>query len=131
MSNKWEYKECFIKTYMEEEWSGHYEVTNGDIVLCTIDDPEDITETENTLQHVANALNNSGCKFYVNTAAETNLHNENMLLRMALEQIRDSPVPSNEAEAFSWVETATQLVIDALKTKTNDNGQQDTGTNKG
>lgn len=119
MSNKWEYKEYFSKGYMEDDYSGHYEVTNGDISLCTTDDPEDISDTQHTLDRVVAALNDSGCKFYVNTAAELNLHNENMLLRMALEQIRDSPPPTNESEMVVWIGDVMQLVIDALKPKIN------------
>lgn len=129
MSNKWEYKEYFRKGYMEDDYSGHYEVTNGDISLCTTDDPEDITANENTLHVVATALNLSSCKFWVNTSAELNLHNENMLLRMALEQIRDSPPPTNEAEMAAWIGEVMQLVIDALKFKSKDNDER--GTNKG
>lgn len=117
MSNKWEYKECFSKGYMEDDWSGHYEVTNGDIALCTIDDPEDITETENTLQRVASALNESGCKFYVNTAAELNLHNENMILRGILEDILQLETHDDIIEA----------VTEALKLLKQTNGQNNAG----
>lgn len=82
----WQYKENFYQTG-GDNWDGHYEVTNGDISLCTTDDPEDITETENTLQRVANALNESGCNFYVNTTTEHALFIENELLKAALEDI--------------------------------------------
>lgn len=130
--NKWEYKECFSKGYMEDDYSGHYEVTNGDIALCTIDDPEDITETANGLQLVAKALNESGCKFFVNTSAETTLHNENMLLRMALEDIAEGncdyedqnfkPIHSAEYKACKAKEA-----LKSIKKLTNDT----TGTHKG
>lgn len=83
----WRYEEHFHRVPMSEDFDGHYEVTNGNISLCTSDDPEDITETENTLHRVASALNESGCKFYCNTATEHALHIENMLLRAALEEI--------------------------------------------
>lgn len=137
MSKKWEYKECFSKGYMEDDWSGHYEVTNGDIALCTIDDPEDTTETANSLQLVAKALNESACKFYVNTASELSLHNENMLLRMALEDIKDKaasgifphlPVETMGAQMCIEIE---KIASEVLKPKQKTNGQQDTGTNKG
>lgn len=135
MSNKWEYKECFSKGYMEDDWSGHYEVTNGDIALCTIDDPLDITESENYLQRAAKALNDSDCKFYVNTAAEHALHNENMLLRNALEEIADGScdyetvdygvtVHSKECKACK-----AKVMLKSIKRKTNDT--TNTGTNKG
>lgn len=89
MASKWEYKEVFSKGYMEDEYSGHYEVTNGDIELCTIDDPEDVTENENTLQRVAKALNDSGCEFYCNTTAEHALHIENMQWQSKYDELKE------------------------------------------
>ena len=86
MENKWEYKENFHKIPMSEDYDGHYEVTNGKISLCTIDDPEDLTDSLNTLQRVANALNDSGCKFYCNTTTEHALHIENMALKAKIER---------------------------------------------
>lgn len=85
----WEYKEHFHAIGMTGDYDGYYEVTNGNISLCTNDDPEDITETENTLQRVANALNESGCKFYCNTTTEHKLHVENMELRYKIDDLRD------------------------------------------
>lgn len=82
----WQYKENFYSTGCDD-YDGHYEVTNGHISLCTTDDPEDITETENTLHMVVDALNHSGCKFYVNTLTENALFIENELLKAALEDI--------------------------------------------
>jgi hypothetical protein len=89
MESKWEYKECFSKGSMEDDYSGHYEVTNGEISLCTNDDPEDITETENTLQRVANVLNESGCKFYCNTTTEHKMYIENMLLHGKYDELKE------------------------------------------
>lgn len=119
--NNWRYEEHFHRIPMSDDYDGHYEVTNGDISLCTNDDPEDITETENTLQRVAKALNESGCKFYVNTAAELNLHNENMILRGLLEDILQLETHDDIIEA----------VTEALKSLKQTNGQDNAGTNKG
>lgn len=127
--NNWRYEEHFRRIPMSDDYDGHYEVTNGSISLCTNDDPEDITETENTLQRVAKALNESGCKFYVNTATEHALHIENMLLRNALEEISQwtcdyesanfaKPVHSIECRAC----TAKQM-LKSIKEKSNNNGQ--------
>lgn len=88
-SKKWEYKEHFHAIGMTGDYDGYYEVGNGDIFLCTNDDPEDITETENTLQRVANALNESGCKFYCNTTTEHKLHVDNMELRYKNDELKD------------------------------------------
>lgn len=85
----WEYKEHFHAIGMTGDYSGHYEVTNGDISLCTNDDPEDITETENTLQKVARVLNESDCKFYCDTTTEHKLHIENMELRYKMDDLKD------------------------------------------
>jgi hypothetical protein len=91
MGNKqiWEYKEHFHAIGMTGDYDGYYEVTNGNISLCTNDDPEDITETENTLQNIAKALNESGCKFYCNTTTEHKLHVENMELRYKMDELKE------------------------------------------
>jgi hypothetical protein len=89
-SKEWEYKEHFHAIGMTGDYSGHYEVSNGHISLCTNDDPEDITETENTLQRVAKALNESGCKFYCNTTTEHKLHIENMEIRYKCDELHET-----------------------------------------
>lgn len=123
MSNKpWRYEECFSRIPMSEDYDGHYEVTNGDISLCTNDDPEDITETENSLQLVAKALNESGCKFYVNTASEHKLHIENMLLRGVLEDIARQRLygePADEGDVIYGYELTITMAREALKPKHN------------
>jgi hypothetical protein len=88
-SKEWEYKEHFHAIGMTGDYSGHYEVSNGHISLCTNDDPEDITETENTLQKVARVLNESGCKFYCDTTTEHKLHVENMELRYKADELKE------------------------------------------
>lgn len=136
MSNKpWRYEEHFRQLPMSSDYDGHYEVTNGDISLCTIDDPEDISDTQHTLDRVVAALNDSGCKFYVNTAAELNLHNENMLLRMALEEIAESNCDYesvNFAKAIHSPECRAcraKQMLESIKSKSQTNDT--TGTNKG
>lgn len=60
------------------DYDGHYEITNGKISILTNDDDEE------ALEPVVTALNNSGCKFYMNDAAEF----ENYLLKEELSQLR-------------------------------------------
>lgn len=120
---------------MEDDYSGHYEVTNGDISLCTTDDPEDINDTHHTLDRVVAALNDSGCEFYVNTAAEHALHIENVLLRSALEDISEMDC---DYETVDYAKTVHSSECKACKAKQmlkeikkQTNGQNTTGTNKG
>src|SRR6478752_1320200 len=75
MESKWEYRENFHSTGCGD-YDGNYEITDGHILLCTNDDPEDVTETENVLQQIARLLNESGCKFYSNNVLELNQHIE-------------------------------------------------------
>lgn len=112
MKNKpsWEYKEHFHAIGMTGDYDGHYEVTNGDISLCTNDDPEDITETENTLQRVAKSLNESECKFYCNTTTEHKLHIENMELRYKIDDLRDQA--QRMADALdAWIKADEKLTV--------------------
>lgn len=118
----WEYKENFHKIPMSDDYDGHYEVTNGDISLCTGDDPEDITETENTLQRVAKALNESGCKFYCNTTTEHKLHIENLELRYKADELKarcekmDTALLKLNAEIDkTWNECNTKSIPDKYK----------------
>lgn len=118
----WEYKEYFHQTG-GDDWDGHYEVTNGDISLCTTDDPDDITANENTLHVVATALNLSGCKFYVNTATEHALHIENMELRGVLEDLARQKLygePVDEYDHMYGYEETVKLAREALKRKPKD-----------
>jgi hypothetical protein len=127
-SKKWEYKEHFHAIGMTGDYDGHYEVTNGDISLCTSDDPEDITETENTLQRVANALNESGCKFYCDTTTEHKLHIENMELTYKIDDLRDQaqrmadalntigngPFPVTQKELEEWLLKTKSMAREAF-----------------
>ena len=46
------------------DYDGNYEITNGHLSIFTNDDDDE------ALQTVVNALNDSGCKFYLNDDAE-------------------------------------------------------------
>lgn len=87
MENKWEYRENFHSTGCGD-YDGCYEVTDGHIFLCTNDDPEDIAETENSLQQIARLLNESGCKFYSNNALEMKQHIEILELGYKIEELQ-------------------------------------------
>jgi hypothetical protein len=54
-----------VKAYSHQisdtgDYDGHWEITNGKVTLFTKDDPDD-----EVLQKVADALNESGCEFYL------------------------------------------------------------------
>lgn len=131
-TNNWQYKENFHAIADTGDYDGHYEVTNGDISLCTNDDPEDISESRNALHIVVKALNDSGCKFYVNTKAEHSLHIENMLLRNALEDISESDCDYETVDFATTVHDTeckaciAKAALKSIKKQKNDT----TGTNK-
>jgi uncharacterized protein YyaL (SSP411 family) len=85
--NKWEYRENFHSTGCGD-YDGCYEVTDGHVFLCTKDDPEDITETENALQQIARLMNESGCKFYSNNVLELNQHIEIQKQKYEIEDLQ-------------------------------------------
>lgn len=85
--SKWEYRENFHGTGCGD-YDGCYEVTDGHIFLCTNDDPEDITDTENSLQQIARLLNESGCKFYSNNVLELEHYIERQKQQYEIEDLR-------------------------------------------
>jgi hypothetical protein len=85
--SKWEYRENFHSTGCGD-YDGCYEVTDGNIFLCTNDDPEDVTETENSLQQIARLMNESGCKFYSNNVLELNQHIEIQKQKYEIEDLQ-------------------------------------------
>lgn len=85
--SKWEYKEIHHSTGCGD-YDGHYEITDGRISLCTNDDPEDITDTENSLQQIARLLNETGCKFYSNNALELEQHIDIMKQSQEIDELQ-------------------------------------------
>lgn len=119
---EWQYKENFHQICMSSDYDGHYEITNGDISLCTTDDPDD-NNNENSLERVAKALNESGCKFYVNTTTEHALHIENMELRGVLEDLARQKLygePAEEGDVMYKYEEVVKMAREVLKRKQKD-----------
>jgi len=50
------------------DYDGYYEITNGSVSIYTLDDDDD------ALELVVKALNESGCKFYLDDSTEFDLH---------------------------------------------------------
>ena len=75
------------------DYDGHYEITNGKFSIFTHDDDED------SLTPIVNALNNSGCKFYLDDPLESELQMakyEIEDLKKQLKQQPDQGTPSDD-----------------------------------
>jgi hypothetical protein len=57
------------------DYSGHYEITDGNITIITQDDDAE------SIQPIVDALNDSGCSFYFENSNEYVLSHENDVLR--------------------------------------------------
>jgi hypothetical protein len=57
------------------DYSGHYEITDGNMTIITHDDDAE------ALQPIVDALNNSGCSFYFDISALYLISHENDVLR--------------------------------------------------
>ena len=69
------------------DYDGCYELTNGRVSLYTKDDDDE------ALEEVIKALNDSGCKFFLDDSAEFELHlarQENEILREELNKYQDN-----------------------------------------
>jgi len=84
------------------DYDGHWEITNGKVSLFTKDDPED----EAALKSVADSLNNSGCKFYLDDSAEI----ENKILQSHLSE-KESEI-NKYKEYYKILQEHGQDIID-------------------
>lgn len=86
MEQKWKLVGHSYQIADTDDYDGHYEITNGKITIITKDDDE------LALQPIVDALNNSGCKFYIDTPEELENHilrHENKMLKDQLKRINE------------------------------------------
>lgn len=71
--NKWEVKSHSHQIADTGDYDGHWEITNGEISICTKDDGDDM---DVILKEVADLLNKTEITFYADNPKEIDLHFE-------------------------------------------------------
>jgi len=81
------------------DYDGCYEITNGKVSIFTQDDDDE------ALQPVVNALNDSGCKFYLDDMHEV----ENYLLREQIKELKAWQAKQSNQLGMKWVKGSERL----------------------
>jgi len=98
--NNWELKPQSYQIADTGDYDGHYEITNGKITLFVRDD-----DSDESLQKVVDALNESGCKFEIDDSAKWELESirkENQRLWKLLEKHNINPIGEELDEDFNF-----------------------------
>jgi flagellar biosynthesis/type III secretory pathway protein FliH len=83
--NKWEVKSNSYQIADTGDYDGYWEVTNGEIKICTKDDGNDM---EVILKEVAALLNKTEISFYIDNPKEVDLHFECEGLKIQLSELQ-------------------------------------------